>query len=98
MIDSRVKRERGIVHGMYASGKRPLRSKEDDMESEPREDSLSATESDGAKRPLLKPQRDESGKIIVTPEMRELAHALTHPEGDPYLNGRELGFYCEQCG
>lgn len=51
-----------------------------------------------SKRPLIRPEKDENGRIVVTPEMRELAHALTHPAGDPYLNGRDLGFYCEQCG
>ena len=48
--------------------------------------------------PILHPKKDASGKIVITDEMREMAHALTHPDGDPYLNGRELGFYCEQCG
>lgn len=40
-------------------------------------------------------ERDEHG---FTPEMRKLAEALTHPDGDPYDNARRLGFYCEQCG
>lgn len=56
-------------------------------------------EPDGrAERPLLKPEKSADGKIVITQEMRDMAHALTHPEGDPYLNGRDLGFYCEQCG
>lgn len=33
-----------------------------------------------------------------TREMRAIAEALTHPEGDPYDNARQMGFYCEQCG
>ena len=49
-------------------------------------------------RPLVRPEKDEDGRIKITPEMREIAEALTHPKGDPYLNGRDLGFYCEQCG
>ena len=49
-------------------------------------------------RPIVRPEKDENGRIVVTPEMREMAEALTHPQGDPYLNGRDLGFYCEQCG
>lgn len=48
----------------------------------------------GAHRPIARPK---SGKE-VTPEMKALAEALAHPEGDPYLNGRRLGFYCENCG
>ena len=50
------------------------------------------------KRAICEPKHDENGRIIVTDEMRELADALAHPKGDPYLNGRDLGFYCEQCG
>lgn len=53
---------------------------------------------EGNHRPVLRPEVNEQGKKVVTPEMRALADALTHPEGDPYLNGRKLGFYCEQCG
>lgn len=48
-------------------------------------------------RPPLRPETND-GKTIVTPEMRKLAEELAHPQGDPYLNGRRLGFYCEQCG
>lgn len=40
-------------------------------------------------------QKDEDG---FTPEMRAIAEALTNPEGDPYNNARNMGFYCEQCG
>lgn len=51
-----------------------------------------------AKRSIIEPQYDENGRIVITVEMRELAEAVAHPKGDPYLNGRDLGFYCEQCG
>ena len=61
-------------------------------------DTLEKDENGRAIRPTLKPMKDDNGRAIVTPEMREMAEALTHPEGDPYLNGRDLGFYCEQCG
>ncbi|MBQ9043525.1 MAG: hypothetical protein IJ111_12025 [Eggerthellaceae bacterium] len=40
-------------------------------------------------------ERDAHG---VTPEMREIAEQLVHPDGDPYENARRMGFYCEQCG
>lgn len=49
-------------------------------------------------RPLIEGKKDANGRIIITQEMREMADALAHPQGDPYLNGRDLGFYCEQCG
>lgn len=49
-------------------------------------------------RGLIKPVLDENGRIVITPEMREVADKLAHPEGDPYENGRQLGFYCETCG
>lgn len=49
-------------------------------------------------RSIARPGRDENGKAIVTPEMRALAEAIAHPDGDPYDNARKLGFYCEQCG
>lgn len=49
-------------------------------------------------RNISRPPKSADGKVVVTPEMRELAEALAHPKGDPYLNGRDLGFYCEQCG
>lgn len=49
-------------------------------------------------RGIARPGKDENGKAIVTPEMRALAEALAHPQGDPYDNARKLGFYCEQCG
>lgn len=52
----------------------------------------------GKQRPVLRRNVDENGKRVVTPEMLELAEALAHPEGDPYENGRRLGFYCETCG
>ena len=42
-------------------------------------------------------QQDEIEERL-TPDQRELIYKLMHPEGDPYTNGRELGFYCEQCG
>ena len=58
----------------------------------------SVDESSETARPLVEPKYDEDGRIIITEEMREIADALTHPKGDPYLNGRDLGFYCEQCG
>lgn len=45
-------------------------------------------------RPLARPGKNGE----ITPEMRAIAYALTHPEGDPYENGRKLGFYCENCG
>ncbi len=61
-------------------------------------DTLEKDENGRVIRPILKPMKDDNGRAIVTPEMREMAEALTHPEGDPYLNGRDLGFYCEQCG
>ena len=48
----------------------------------------------GAHRPIARPKNGKE----VTPEMRALAEALAHPEGDPYDNGRRLGFYCENCG
>lgn len=45
-------------------------------------------------RPIARPRSGEK----VTPEMRAIAEALAHPTGDPYENGRRLGFYCENCG
>ena len=48
----------------------------------------------GVHRPIARPKNGKE----VTPEMRALAEALAHPEGDPYDNGRRLGFYCENCG
>ena len=51
-----------------------------------------------AARPIARPLKGVSTKDSITPEMRALADALAHPEGDPYENGRKLGFYCEQCG
>lgn len=42
--------------------------------------------------------KEQARKGTFTPEMREVAEALTHPEGDPYENARKMGFYCEQCG
>ena len=53
---------------------------------------------DASARTIARPAKDENGKAVVTPEMRALAEALAHPEGDPYDNARKLGFYCEQCG
>ena len=61
-------------------------------------DTLEKDENGRAIRPVLKPEKSEDGKLVITQEMREMADALAHPEGDPYLNGRDLGFYCEQCG
>lgn len=49
-------------------------------------------------RSVAHPLKGVSTKDSITPEMRALAEALAHPEGDPYENGRKLGFYCEQCG
>ena len=63
------------------------------------DDSTQSQSSDKrASRPILKPVKDENGKIVITQEMRDLANAVANPKGDPYLNGRDLGFYCEQCG
>ncbi|MBE6472200.1 MAG: hypothetical protein E7Z99_01270 [Coriobacteriaceae bacterium] len=55
---------------------------------------LNVDTQNGVHRPIARPR---NGKEI-TPEMRALAEALAHPEGDPYDNGRRLGFYCENCG
>ena len=41
---------------------------------------------------------DQGTNTKITPEMREKAEKLTHPDKDPYINAREMGFYCEQCG
>ena len=49
-------------------------------------------------RKLAKPKRSTSSEDSITPEMRAMAEALAHPEGDPYDNARKMGFYCEQCG
>ena len=38
------------------------------------------------------------GTKDITPEMRAMVQAVTHPDGDPYDNARKMGFYCEQCG
>lgn len=51
-----------------------------------------------AARPIIEPVVGDDGKVVITPEMRELANKLAPPKVDPYLNGRNLGFYCEQCG
>ena len=51
-----------------------------------------------AARPIARPLKGVPTKDSITPEMRALADALAHPKGDPYENGRKLGFYCEQCG
>lgn len=61
-------------------------------------DTLDRDENGRPIRPVIEGKKDEAGKIVITDEMREMAEALTHPKGDPYLNGRDLGFYCEQCG
>lgn len=42
--------------------------------------------------------RSKGPRDGLTSEQVERLHALTHPEGDPYTNARDLGFYCEQCG
>lgn len=55
-------------------------------------------EQEPTKRPIARPKTGLPAKEAITPEMRELAQALTNPEGDPYTNARKLGFYCEQCG
>ena len=34
----------------------------------------------------------------LSQDQRDLIYKLMHPEGDPYGNARDLGFYCEQCG
>lgn len=49
-------------------------------------------------RPKAEPTTSGSARDRVTPEMRAIAEALAHPKGDPYENGRKLGFYCENCG
>lgn len=49
-------------------------------------------------RPIARPNESERDEDGFTPEMRAIAEALTKPEGDPYDNARDLGFYCEQCG
>ena len=49
-------------------------------------------------RSVARPLKGVPTKDSITPEMRALAEALAHPKGDPYENGRKLGFYCEQCG
>lgn len=49
-------------------------------------------------RSVARPLKGAPAKDSITPEMRALAEALAHPEGDPYENGRKLGFFCEQCG
>lgn len=51
-----------------------------------------------SKRPMVRPGEGEKDAHGFTPEMRAIAEALTHPEGDPYDNARKMGFYCEQCG
>lgn len=61
-------------------------------------DKLEKDENGRAIRPMIEGKKDENGKIVITDEIREMADALAHPKGDPYLNGRDLGFYCEQCG
>lgn len=51
-----------------------------------------------ADRSVARPTDGQVGEDGFTPEMHAIAHALTHPEGDPYDNARKMGFYCEQCG
>lgn len=75
-----------------------------EQRSESNEAGIHAAEPGGANadkislRNIARPPKTAEGKAVVTPEMRALADALAHPKGDPYLNGRDLGFYCEQCG
>lgn len=47
---------------------------------------------------IERPKPGSSARASITPEMRAIAAALANPDGDPYENGRRLGFYCEQCG
>ena len=49
-------------------------------------------------RDKANPTEGEKDAHGFTPEMRTIAEALTHPDGDPYDNARQMGFYCEQCG
>lgn len=49
-------------------------------------------------RKVARPGGEGTDERGVTPEMRAMAEALAHPDGDPYLNARNMGFYCEQCG
>lgn len=49
-------------------------------------------------RKIARPDDGEKDEHGYTPEMKAIAEALTHPEGDPYNNARKMGFYCEQCG
>ena len=55
-------------------------------------------ERDEAPRKLARPEEGEKDASGFTPEMRDIAEALTHPQGDPCDNARKMGFYCEQCG
>lgn len=50
------------------------------------------------RKAALKTTGGERAAHGVTPEMREIAEQLAHPDGDPYENARRMGFYCEQCG
>lgn len=49
-------------------------------------------------RKIARPGGEDADEHGITPEMQEMAEALAHPDGDPYLNARNMGFYCEQCG
>lgn len=49
-------------------------------------------------RSIARPAPGKGVASTCTPEMRAMAEALAHPDGDPYLNARKMGFYCEQCG
>ena len=49
-------------------------------------------------QPITEPKNSISVKDGITDEMREMAEKLAHPDKDPYINAREMGVYCEQCG
>lgn len=65
---------------------------------ENREEMAVADSSQKAARKIARPGGEGADEHGVTPEMRAMAEALAHPDGDPYLNARAMGFYCEQCG
>ena len=48
--------------------------------------------------PTSKAYAQEEIEERLSQEQRDLIYKLMHPEGDPYGNARDLGFYCEQCG
>lgn len=44
------------------------------------------------KRALLRPGTDDDGRAAITPEMREIAEALAHPDGDLTSTAGDLAF------